>query len=237
MASATDPRVAVVVPRRSDGGHRDLVWEWLAARWAREHPGYLVVEGHHDEGPFNRSAAINAGVAAAGPFDVLVIADADSFVAPEQLAQAVATAVATGQLTLAYDLFCYLDRSMSAKVMAGYPGDWHAGVAWTLDWAVSSMVVVPAGLWWTLGGADEGFVGWGGEDFALRHALETFGGGMHRTSGPVWHLWHPSQPHDADDVFPARQRLYAAAAGNEAAMRVLVDQLRAGVTVEQLQRG
>ncbi|QXC59333.1 hypothetical protein KSP35_13065 [Aquihabitans sp. G128] len=224
---APDTDVLVVVPRRADGGHRDRLWAWLRERWEHAHPTYRLVEGHHDEGPFNRSAAINAGVAEGGPFDVLVIADGDSFVAPLQLERAVATAARTGQLTLAYDRFCYLDEAMSRRVVEGFDGSWEPGVAWSLDWTCSSMVVVPAALWAELGGADEGFVGWGGEDFALRHALETFGGGMHRIPGPVWHLWHPGAPHDADDVFPGRQALYADAAGNPVAMRRLVDGLRA----------
>lgn len=227
MAPGTD--VAVVVPRRADGGHRDAVWRWLRERWEYAHPTYRIVEGHHEDGPFNRSAAINAGVAAAGPHDVLVIADADSFVAPSQLVRAVHLAESTGQLVLAYDLFHYLDEKMSRRVMAGQQGSWLPGVAWSLDWSCSSMVVVPAALWADMGGADEGFVGWGGEDFALRHALETLGGGMHRVPGPVWHLWHPPSPHDADDVFPARQRLYEAAAGDPGAMRALLAELRSEV--------
>lgn len=227
MAPGTD--VAVVVPRRADGGHRDQVWAELLAWYAAELPEVRVVEGHHDDGPFNRSAAINAGVDAAGPHDVLVIADADSWVDPEQLRTAVSTSAATGQLVLAYDLFCYLSRTMSAEALAGFAGSWWPGVEWSLDWSVSSMVVVPAPLWAEMGGADEGFVGWGGEDFALFHALDTLGGGHHRTLGPVWHFWHPPALHDSDDVFPARQKLYADAAGDRDAMLALLEQLRTEV--------
>ena len=30
-------KVSVLVPYRSDGGHRQKTWEWLAARWAGPH--------------------------------------------------------------------------------------------------------------------------------------------------------------------------------------------------------
>lgn len=218
--------VAVVIPRRADGGRRDLLAAWTAARWARVHPEFLVVEGHHDDGPFNRSAAINAAVAQAPDADTYVIADSDSFVAPEQLDRAIRTATRTGHVTFAYDRFCYLDHAMSEQIMGGFNGDWYPGVKWTMTGTCSSMVVVPGDLWRTYGGADEGFVGWGGEDIAISLALQTFGGGMQRIPGEVWHLFHPPAPHTHDDVWPDRMNLYSEAAYDQAAMRALVDRLR-----------
>ena len=52
-------------------------------------PDYRVVEGEHTEGPFNRSAAINAAAKLAGNWDVAVIADADTWVPYAQLDEAV----------------------------------------------------------------------------------------------------------------------------------------------------
>lgn len=221
--------VAVVVPRRSDGGRRDVLWAWNRERWAQVHPGFNVVEGHHVDGPFNRSAAINNGVEAAGSFDVLVIADGDSFVSHDQLLEAIETADTTGQVTFGYDRFAYLNRAMSDLVMAGFDGDWWPGVEWTMTGTCSSMVVVPAELWRVMGGADEGFVGWGGEDIAISLALQTFGGGMQRVHGDVWHLWHPPAAHTHDDVWPERMQLYADAAYDIDKMTALVDRLRAAM--------
>lgn len=217
---------AIIVPRRDDGGRRDEIWNVVKAWYAFGHPEVDVVEGHHQDGPFNRSAAINDGIRRAGKRDVYVIVDSDSFVEDPQLEQAISLAHTTGQLVLAYDLFCYLDKPMSNRVMAGYSGNWWDGVSWTLDWSVSSVVVVPAPLWEQLGGADEGFIGWGGEDFALFHALDTFGGGSHRIPGPVWHLWHPGGKRAEGFDFMERMRLYADRQGDPAAMRELVDLLR-----------
>lgn len=217
-------RVIVAVPRRADGGHRDRVWNWLRDRWEAEHPDWPVIEGHHHVGPFNRSAAINR--AASGPWDVMIIADADSFVSSEQAVAAAEMAARTGQVTFAYDQFAYLSRKMSDRVMGGYLGDWWPGVEWTMTGTCSSMVAVPRRPWDECGGADEGFdTGWGGEDIALSLMLQTFGGGMHRIPGAVWHLWHAPAPR-THDGWPERIKRYADAAYDRAAMRALIDELR-----------
>jgi hypothetical protein len=63
-------KVSVLVPYRSDGGHRQKTWEWLAARWAGLFPQFEVVTGEPsdpcpDPGQFNRPQAINAAAAKA----------------------------------------------------------------------------------------------------------------------------------------------------------------------------
>lgn len=220
--------VAVLVPRRSDGGGiRDQTWTWLAARWAAERPGYRIVEGHDDDdGPFNRSRALNRAARQAADADVLVVADGDSFTEGSQLADAVDRAVATGQITFAYDRFCYLSRAGSVKIMGGFRGMWEPFVEFTMTGTCSSAVVTTRALWDQVGGFDETFVGWGGEDVAFSLACQTFGGGLQRIPGPVWHLWHPPAPHTHDHIWPERIKLYAAAAYRPDAMRELVEAVR-----------
>jgi hypothetical protein len=222
-------KVAVLIPNRSDGGRRDDLLAWTTERLGRLHPGFQIAVGHHDadEGAFNRSAALNRAAAQASDADVFVLADGDSFVGAEQLDGSVMLAAATGQVTFAYDRYCYLSRSMSDRVLAGFEGDWTPGVEFTMQGTCSSMVVVPASLWWEIGGADEGFVGWGGEDVALSLALQTFGGGLQRVHGDVWHLWHAPAPHVADDLWPGRVELYADASYDRPKMAALLERLRA----------
>lgn len=217
--------VLVAVPRRADNGHRDQVWSWVRDRWADQHPDWTVVEGHHNEGPFNRSAAIN--VAADRAWDVMLIADSDSFVAAEQANRGVDMAASTGRVTFAYDRFAYLNHEMTSWIMDGYDGNWWPGVEWTMTGTCSSMVAVPRKLWDRCGGADEGFVGWGGEDVALSLMLQTYGEGMNRIPGEVWHLWHPPAPHTSDDLWPGRLEQYAAAAYDKRKMTMLIKKLRA----------
>lgn len=222
-------RVVSLVPRRADNGRRDAVWAWVRDRWEREHPSWSIFEGDHDDGgPFNRSAAINTAAELAGEWDIAIVADSDSFVGPEQLAQAVELADEWGQMTLAYDNFQYLSRAMSDAVMSGYLGNWWEGVEWSMPGSCSSMVVVPRALWDEARGFDAGFVGWGMEDVAASHAFQTFGDGLQRVPGDVWHLHHPTQQRmDADHLRNVdRLRLYADASYHKPAMRMLIDRLR-----------
>lgn len=218
--------VVVLVPRRADHGRRDKLWEFVLHRWQTEQPRWLVANGYHAEGPFNRSAAINQAARAAGDWDIAIVADSDSFVGNAQIEAAVETCARTGQMTLAYDRFAYLSREMSDRVMAGYLGDWTAGVEWSLPGTCSSMVVVTRDVWDEAEGFDEGFVGWGGEDIAFSHKAQTFGGGLQRIPGFVWHLWHAPAVHTAEDVWVPRVAEYARASYDPPAMRALMDALR-----------
>lgn len=218
--------VSILVPRRSDGGRRDNLWAWVKARWERDHPDWPVREGHHDDGPFNRSAAINQAARDAGDFDIAIVADSDSFVGHSQIEAAVDTCAATGQMTLAYDRFAYLSRAMSDQIMSGFEGDWTAGVEWALPGTCSSMVIVTRAVWDESEGFDEGFVGWGGEDIAFSHKAQTFGGGLQRVPGFLWHLWHPPAVHASNDVWVPRCEEYAAVSYDPEAMHALMDWLR-----------
>jgi GT2 family glycosyltransferase len=225
--------VVVLVPRRIDGGRRDQLWGFVKSRWAENHPDWRVVEGHHDDGPFNRSAAINTAARNAEEWDVAVIGDSDSFVSRHQANAAVRKAFAAGQITFAYDRFAYLNRRMSDRVMAGFNGDWWPGVEWTMTGTCSSMVVVPRQLWDEVGGFDEGFVGWGMEDVGFSLACQAIGGGMKRVQGEVWHLHHPSSPenHQSSPLYRAnteRVKRYGDCDYDAGKMRALLAEL--GVT-------
>jgi hypothetical protein len=222
-------RAVVLVPRRSDGARRDKVWDWVRGRWQREHPSYTIYEGHHTEGKFNRSYAINCAAQAAGEWDVAIIADADTFCGPAQITDAVQGATTSGvEFWLAYDTYAYLSRAMSDQVMTGFLGNWYDGVEFTMTGTCSSMVVVTRRLWDEVGGFDPGFVGWGFEDVAFSHACQTFGGGLKRTPGHAWHLHHPSSPensHRSPEWTANRNRMirYGDASYDRDAMRALID--------------
>lgn len=217
--------IVVLVPRRSDGGRRDQLWDWIRdTYWS----GWRVIEGYDNAPVFNRSRAINNAAADEEPWDVAVIADADSFVAAEQLDAAITGCYADGRLWLAYDRFHYLGRIMSDRIMDGYRGNWYPGVEWTLHGTCSSMVVVRRDVWEQTGGFDEGFESWGMEDVAFSHAAQTFGGGLARADGPVWHLWHPPsierEAHPWESKIERAER-YHAAAYDRTAMTTLLEQL------------
>lgn len=201
--------VPVLIPRRADHGWRDQVWKHLhTTQWDRL-PGYRVVEGHHDDGLFNRSAAINSAARDAGNWDVCVIADADTWVPRAQLDAAVATARQTGRLTAAFTSVVELSEQFTTAIIGG-----------TAEWAEfgidkirteplvtqSSMLAVPRILFDRAGGFDEAFQGWGGEDGAFWCAATVLAGVPERVDGHAFHLWHEPAPDKQNRMHDAAWR-------------------------------
>ena len=185
--------VRLIVPRRADRGHRDRLWRFCRAYWERELPGWEIVEGHHDDGPFNRAAAINR--AAVGGWDVAVIVDADVIVDAELVARAATQAPTTGRMTLPFQTRWSLNRQGTEKILSGdEKGSWRPWAAGKQTFNVSTCLAVPRRLWDQIGGFDERFVGWGGEDDAFAAAARALGGTIDRLPGDAWHLFHEQSP-------------------------------------------
>lgn len=183
--------VAVLVPRRSDGGHRDRLWTFCRAWLEEEHPDFEIVEGADLGEPFNRSASIN-DAASRTKAPTLAVMDSDVIVPPDQLNDAVKLAEETGQAVLAFSERVELNQRMTDRVLDGFDGRWddRQSVVQRFKDHVSSCVVVPRALFERCGGFDERFVGWAPEDRAFHHVARVLGGGVLRVTGPVFHLWH-----------------------------------------------
>ena len=212
------PRVVVLVPRRGDGGWRDRLWAFCRRWWEAAHPEWTIVEGDHLDGPFNRAAAVNAAARAAGEWDVAVVLDADVILHPETVARAVRDAHESGCAWLPFAQRCSLSRPATQRLLSGSLG-WPIPIKEAVErqaWNVSTCVVVPRSAWDAVGGFDERFVGWGGEDDAF-HAALAVTVGVCRGKGEAWHLWHEASLHRSDEVL-YRQALaladrYSACAG------------------------
>lgn len=191
--------VVVLVPRRTDP-ERDAIWAWVRAWW-KHWVGLPIFEGW-DEGtePFNRSAALNRAGKVAGDWEVAVIIDGDVIVPPAQVHGAVAKAKATGGPVQGYHERAHFTPLGNRAVMARRaedtdirvpPRDWRRLLRGRLRNSCSGCYVLTRGLWETVGGWDEGFVGWGYEDVAFRIATETMAGiELAKIHGPLYHFWH-----------------------------------------------
>lgn len=183
--------VPVLVPYRPDGGHRDRLWAHLSDEYWQALPAYRTYTDPGPDGPFNRSAAINVAARQAGNWDVAVIADSDTWVPPTQLYEAVRLARRTGSLVSALTSVIQLGQDYTESLLRGTSGILSAERVRTLDIETeSSMIVVPRVLWERIGGFDEKFVGWGGEDNAFWRAATILGGAPLRVDGAAFHLWH-----------------------------------------------
>lgn len=189
--------VSVVVPFNRDGAQRERNWTWLRARYERIYPEWEIVE-HGCEGEWSKGRAVNAAAKIAGG-DVFVIADADVVVAGYVLHHAVG-ALARGPFWVVPHGKVYrLTDTATADLVEGRllppPSALPQGPlarSPRLGPAGGGFVVVTREAFRAVGGLDERFIGWGGEDISFARALDILVGPHTRLRAPCWHLWHES---------------------------------------------
>lgn len=211
--------VPVLVPRRNDNGHRDRLWRWAQDAFWNRNSGYRIVEGHHVEGPFNRSLAINLASGIAGNWDVAVVADADAWVPPEQLAEAVRLAHESNRLVAAFTEIHEVGKDDTFDLLRGDYAPNHAPATKVRTAPMetqSVMLAVPRNVWEQVRGFDPKHVGWGGEDNSFWYACTVATGQPLRVEGPAYTLWHEPATRE-------HQRTNAARYGQYRKARTLAD--------------
>jgi hypothetical protein len=185
---ATD--IPVIVPRRADGGRRDQLFEFVRNWYAEQ--GYTVVEGHHNDGLFSRSAAIN-GALAELDWEVCVIADGDVILGSgDQVDKAVDLARRTGQMVYAHDMNHQMSEQGTELILNGEtPNPAHADQIVANTW--SSCQAIRRDSWDRVGGFDERLYGWGWDDLVFMSCCTALLG-IGRIKGPMFHLWHHRDP-------------------------------------------
>lgn len=183
--------VALIVPWRGGCSHRELVWDWLRARYRREHPDWsLIVGGAPRDQPWVKASAVNSALARCSA-EIVVVADADVWT--EGIPDAV-EAVRNGSPWAVphRDVYRLVEHSTTA-FLAGmnwmglelteppYPTYWGGGVVVAPRETILDIPLDPR------------FVGWGQEDHAWGMALTYLAGTAWRGSKPLIHLWHPPQ--------------------------------------------
>ena len=197
-------RVVFLVPRRKDNGHRDRLWEWCRRRWETYFPDVPIYEGHHDDGPFNRAAAVNRASSLAdadGGWDYGIVIDSDVFLWEPAVREAIAVAAAEGAVVWPHTRWRELredwttrtlnDRRDFGAEMTDRDMDVYVAVTNPISW--SCCMVIPRAIWDDIGGMDERFRGWGWEDMAWQSLIC----GLYpwrRLGADVYNLWHERSP-------------------------------------------
>ena len=164
-------------------------------------PEVPIYEGHHNDGPFNRSAAINRAsrfADADGRWDVAVIIDSDVFLPTPHVRDAIASATA-GKVTWAHRRWRNIAAEHLKRLLAdpdtfgpvpAESRDMDLLVDKTTPISWSCCVAVPRSTFDDMGGFDERFRGWGFEDGAWA-ALVRAMYAWDRIEGDMYHLDHP----------------------------------------------
>lgn len=232
----------LVVPFHPTTDERACAAFWVTARLQACHPSWELAVATEGGEPWTKARAANLAVGgrAYDANSTIVIHDADVAVSATALAQTVA-AVESGEAAwgIPHGIVYRLDQASTTEVLAlplliGEPHHWppdRCARKPYLGLPGGGVLVVSAEAWAEVGGFDERFVGWSGEDVALGWALETLCGPPVRMAAPLWHLWHPPARRTRTNLY-ANQRLeawYRAANGKPDAMRgLLAEAVQAG---------
>lgn len=222
--------VSILLPvGGADCEHRRRARDWIAARYRQKHPDWPLICGESDETWSKGAAVADAAQRATG--DVLVIADADSYVEPAVLVDAVRWCEAGRPWVVPHWKVYRLTPEATENVYAGHPADLAALVrpAYTGP-PGGGITVLTRDAYDTVDGIDPRFYGWGGEDLAFGWALHALTGKPIRLTGSLVHLWHP---HPAPDLrgSPESERLVARYKGlrnHPAGIRQLIEERNRG---------
>lgn len=226
-----DTDFALCVPFKSDeGGPRDDLWAFCKTWWEKNYPGLPIFEGSLSvDGQFCRSHSINMLVKSAREFtDHVVVADADTFmVYPYDVMRAVHLSWADPVLAYTHEIRWMLGPKDTAHILSHGTLNHDHETTGPHHNTYSGIFAVNAGLWDTVGGFDERFIGWGYEDWAFMWSCMTLGRIERSPGGTCNHLWHPRQHENeaGQPHYKANEALffrYQHAAGDPDAMRRLL---------------
>lgn len=220
--------VSILVPLNTNCPYRQRAWAYVERHYRTHHPEWDLITGDHGGGPWIKGLALRrAAEQATG--EVLVVADADVYTDPINLAAAVECA-AGGDWSIPHKLVYRLTEAETQRVYDGHePRRGSVTIAPYEGAAGGGLLAVRRDQWDAVGGFDTGFVGWGREDHSFGWAmLGTFGWNV-RQDGRLWHLYHPGgeggrQPGEANRALGAR---YKHAKKNPPEMAALIAERRA----------
>lgn len=221
----------MLIPYRSDKGHRDRIFEWLLDRYNVLLPDAQICIGEDPQEPFNRARARNNAFSQATS-DTLLVADADTVFNPDPIMRAVWSVFSRRTWILPYDTYYNVTMDDTFEILKSDPaGSLPRPDRWDhrLTTAVSGLLVLSREAFEKVGGYDERFEGWGYEDNAFQLALDTLYTPHERFFGEYClHLWHPVAPDGAFNsptIQQSRARFcqYRNAAGNPRAMSQVLE--------------
>lgn len=207
VAAQSDVSIECVVVEQSSAPEvKDHLPSWVR---------YIHTPLPYADMPYCRSWALNVGACSADG-NLLVLHDNDMLLPKEYASQLVALAEDGYEVMNLKRFVFYLTESHSIGILAGQCSlfdDSPDSVVQNLEGGGS--IAITRDAYFALGGFDEAFVGWGGEDNEFWERAQTrrlwpYG------YLPLIHLWHPAQPGKLDNtrltatLFEARSRIPAA---------------------------
>ncbi len=176
---------------------RKASYEYVVERLGRQVVDAELIVADDPWQAFNRGRALNAGVHRASG-DVLLLVDADMVVPAEALFAAIEAVGQGAAMVVPFRRLVGLNGPASELVVTGRSpfGPWGPDQI-ALEWdrrSTGGMNLIRREVFDQVGGFDERFAGWGGEDAAFASAVGTLAGPVEWIAATGVHLWHPHSP-------------------------------------------
>lgn len=183
--------VSVVIPFLSDDPNRQRSFEWVKNWWRTNFPDWQKLVAHNY--PFTKAGSINLGVKETTG-GVVLIADSDCFTPDVISLQRLVQEVEAGkQPWVVPHKFVYrLPEKASQTVYEEGAVDLKK-LTRSIGCVGGGLIVVSREAWDIVGGFDERYTTWGGEDVSFGLALESLFGPQTRGKLDLLHLWHAPQ--------------------------------------------
>lgn len=207
--------ISILVPFHCESAsQRAKNWRWLKKYWMAQLPGAEIIMGEDKESlchpslPFSKSVAVNNAASKASG-DIFVIVDADGYFSANSVllcAGRIRRATEKGQRLwfVPYRQFYRLTKASSRCVLESSPKRPYHFPTPPKPHNIQNDSGSRYGHWWgagiqimsreafeIVGGWDERFRGWGGEDHAAMQAMDTLYWRHKTLPGQHLHIWHP----------------------------------------------
>jgi hypothetical protein len=208
--------ISLLVPFSTLDPQRQMTWDWLKDYYTVWLPGAEIIVGENHQVPFCKTKAFNEAYWHSTG-DIIVLLDADCYIDPDILlscAAEIRAARKSGNKLwyIPYREFYRLNEEASNRVLESWPT--HpltfpkppppdvlvtTNGASSAHWWGALIQMMPSEAFEAVGGMDERFSGWGGEDVAFMRAVDTLYAKHKTWNDQVLHLWHTStiNPHDS----------------------------------------
>lgn len=204
---------SVIIPFREEQSEpsRDKNIEFVEDFWKYNYDCEVILSDSDPKKPFNRSAARNSGVDKATK-DNIVLCDADTFPDVVSIPEAFSKLEQGSSWVLPYMRYYRLSKGFSDQIVSNkinFISKPYYDIKFVKNcWA--GVICLKKDMFYSIGGYNENYLGWGFEDYEFRDCLDRKFGRHVRLPYSVYHLWHEVQEGSTNDsdTFLSNKLLY-----------------------------